>query len=143
MEVRMRVRETVEGPCEYTISLDLCYSSVKYKSISLNCSTKIIKSAPKLNRSTCANNGQLGKGSWTFKPSPPYPRIQAPSNEHKVYKVSIYLEIQFYSIYLEKSKSIIQFYWNPSSRVVAVVTLQSVIGWKVTEDITLLYNCSC
>ena len=33
----------------------ICYSSVKYKSISLNCSTKIIKSAPKLNRSTCAN----------------------------------------------------------------------------------------
>ena len=34
---------------------DICYSSVKYKSNSLNCSTKIIKSAPKLNRSTCAN----------------------------------------------------------------------------------------
>ena len=32
-----------------------CYSSVKYKSISLNCFTKIIKSAPKLNRSNCAN----------------------------------------------------------------------------------------
>ena len=28
----------------------ICYSSVKYKSISLNCSTKIIKSAPKHKR---------------------------------------------------------------------------------------------
>ena len=57
-----------------------CYSSVKYKSISLNCFTKIIKSAPKLNRSTCAN-----------KPS--YPRIWAPSNERKVYKVSKYYKL--------------------------------------------------
>ena len=27
---------------------------------------------------------------WTFKPSPPYPRIWSPSNEHKVYKFSMY-----------------------------------------------------
>ena len=39
----------------FKVFIYLCYSSVKYKSISLNFSTKIIKSAPKLNRSTCAN----------------------------------------------------------------------------------------
>ena len=39
--------------------------------------------------SCCCFIGRLGKGSWTFKPSPPYPRIRAPSNKHKVYKVSI------------------------------------------------------
>ena len=37
--------------------LYICYSSFKYISISLNCSIKIIKSAPKLNRSTCATSG--------------------------------------------------------------------------------------
>ena len=31
-------------------SLHLCYSSIKYKSISLDCSTKMIKSAPKHKR---------------------------------------------------------------------------------------------
>ena len=31
----------------------------------------------------------ISKGSWTFKPSPSYPRIQAPSDKHKVYKVGI------------------------------------------------------
>ena len=46
---------------EYVLMGYICYSSVKYKSISLNCSTKIIKSAPKLNRSTCAN-----KMSWDY-----------------------------------------------------------------------------
>ena len=34
------------------IELYVCYSSVKYKSISLKCSTKIIKSAPKQKRYT-------------------------------------------------------------------------------------------
>ena len=54
------------GKCQCDVMLrNTCYSSVKYKSNSLNCSTKIIKSAPKLNRSTCAN-------------------------KHKVYKVSIH-----------------------------------------------------
>ena len=42
-----------------------------------------------ISTSCCCFIGQLGKGSWTFKPSPSYPRIRAPSNEHKVYKVSI------------------------------------------------------
>ena len=38
--------------------------------------------------------GRLGKGSWTFKPTPSYLRIWAPSNEHKVYKVSMYLNFR-------------------------------------------------
>ena len=37
------------GSCSF-IPLHRCYSSVKYKSISLNCSTKMIKSAPKQKR---------------------------------------------------------------------------------------------
>ena len=41
--------------------------------------------------SCCCFFGRLGKGSWTFKPPPPYLRTQAPSNEHKVFKVSIYI----------------------------------------------------
>ena len=52
----------------------VCYSSVKYK----------------LPHARFCFIGRLGKGSWTFKPSPSYPRIRAPSDKPKVYKVSIH-----------------------------------------------------
>ena len=41
--------------------------------------------------------GQLGKGSWKFKPSPSYPRKWAPSDKRKVYKVSINITGQLFA----------------------------------------------